>query len=232
MPKDHAFVNTKDERVPQVHRHQLNPNVAGISFCTRAAISEIISRQPKEPFALLVPASDKTKIESIPSLIVKGPVETIVCDSATGAMYKRQVLLVQAFDNIKYAPEKPKYVATFTTMCEMVAEVHLKLVTKEVASFFREKALDAFRAKIHDQFPAKAVQGMQIYAFRTLNEGGSNGQTYMFQAMVKINEGNRKSMLQHSGIGDVLIRDFVPKGKTSHSFRNIGQLTGSTNQRF
>lgn len=214
LPRDHAFCNSKQERIPQVHRHQLNNNVSGISFCTRSSISEILQRQPKEPFALLVPASDKSKVEAIGGLIVKGPYETIVCDSGSGGMYKRQVLLVQTFDNISFSPEKPKYVATLTKMCELVLEAHVKLLTKDSIAFFKEKALDAFRAKANDQFPQKDISGIQIYAFRALTEGGSQGPIFMFQAMCKVNQENRKSILRHSGLGDLLVRDFVPKGES------------------
>eukprot|EP00438_Fugacium_kawagutii_P023608 Skav205964 [mRNA] locus=scaffold442:468626:473248:+ [translate_table: standard] len=213
LPEDHGFYCDKT-RMKHIHRHQLNSNVAGICFCTKSAIPEILQRDPKEPWALLIPTNDKFKLDPGWHLKASEPIETIVADSCTGAVYKRQVTMLQKGDSVKFSLPTPSYSATLTVMCELVLELHVKLVSKEVATLFADKPLDAFRSKVAEQFSHVTVAANQIYGIRTLREGGPTSPVFAFQALCKISGNQRKSMLEHSGTGDLIARDFVNKGET------------------
>ena len=78
LPDDHPFHDEKKTRIQQVQRHALNANNHGIAFCTRAMIAELVQKKPKQPFALIVPSSDKLTVDSAWGLVASEPKEIIV----------------------------------------------------------------------------------------------------------------------------------------------------------
>ena len=94
LPEDHPLHDEKKLRPPQVHRHALNANNHGIAFGTRAMIAELVQKKPKQPFALIVPASDNLNIEPAWGLEASEPKEIIVQDKAVGSVYKRQIVML------------------------------------------------------------------------------------------------------------------------------------------
>ena len=107
LPNDHPFHDSHDQRIQQVHRHALNANNNGISFCTRAAVQDILMKQPKQPFALVVPASDKIAFQPPQGAKASDPQEIIVQDGTSGTVYKRQILLIQTDNQVQVKLPKP-----------------------------------------------------------------------------------------------------------------------------
>ena len=214
LPADHPICDDKNVRLSQHHRHQLGSNLGGVAFVTKAMIPEVMTQQPKSPFALLLPASDKLVIDSSLKLNVSGPHEVIVEDSSSGAIYKRQVMLVQSGTGVSFKRDKPAYTAKLTEMSEIVLEIDIRLAHKDTISGFHEKPLEAFRTKVIDQFPAKITKNLNVYGFKHFKENLKKDQGEFFQAMCKIPTVDRKAFLERSGVGEICARDFVPKGGT------------------
>ncbi len=212
LPADHPICDDKNAKLLQHHRHQLGSNLGGVAFVTKAMISEVMTQQPKSPFALLLPASEKLVIDPSFKLNVSGPHEVIVEDSSSGAIYKRQVILAQSGKGVCFKREKPAYTAKLTEMSEIVLEIDIRLAHKDTISGFLEKPLEAFRTKVIDQFPAKITKNLNVYGFKHFKENPKKDQVEFFQAMCKIPTVDRIAFLERSGVGEICARDFVPKG--------------------
>ena len=211
LPKDHPIHDAKGVRLAQHHRHQLGSNLGGVAFITKAMIPEVVAQLPKKPFALLLPASDKLVIDSF-QLQASGPFEVIVEDPSSGATYKRQVMLAQVGSEVSFKLAKPTYAATLTEMSEIVLEIDARLALKDTIASFQEKALEAFKAKVVEQFPSKTTKNLNVYGFKHFKENSKKNQSEFYQAMCKIPTSERKAFLERSGIGEICARDFVPKG--------------------
>ena len=213
LPKDHPFVLSDGKPASQVHRQKMGPNMGGIAFGTRSCITEIMKMPPKEPAAILLPVSEKeSKIDVIPQPKIQGPFEVVVEDSSTGAIYKRQVQLVEISQGISYVLPKPEYEAKLSEVREVVLEIDTRLVTKEVANSLQEKPIDVFRSKILDQFPPSAFKSSNLYGYRRFVPKMSVEDHCIHQIMCKLPLAARKSVLERSGVGIMTVRDFVPRG--------------------
>ena len=153
LPDQHCFMTEKGDRLPQVHRHQLNSNVAGVAFCTKASLPEILARNPRSPFALLLPANDRLKIDANLGVSLSLSVETIVHDKEAEMTYKRQVVIAQKAKEVIFKLPEAVYKATLTEHKELVFEVHSNLMSAEAFQSFREKPAEMFRHKANEQFP-------------------------------------------------------------------------------
>ena len=212
LPSDHPIHDAKGYRLTQHHRHQLGTNLGGVAFITKSMIPEVVAQHPKKPFALLLPASDKLVIDPSFQLTASGPFEVVVEDPSSGNIYKRQVMLAQVGAGILFKREKPTYSATLTEMSEIVLEIDARLAQKDTIVAFQEKPLEAFKAKVVEQFPSKSTKNLNVYGFKHFRENSKRDQTEFFQAMCKIPTSDRKQFLERSGIGEICARDFVPKG--------------------
>lgn len=212
LPTDHPIHDGKGTRLDQHHRHQLGTNLGGVAFTTRSMIPEVIGQQPKKPFALLVPASDKLNLDPSFNLHVTGPHEIIVEDTSSGSTYKRQVMMAQIGKEISFKLAKPTYTAVLVEMSEIVLEIDARLALKETISSFKDKPLESFKAKVIDQFPSKTTKNLNVYGFKHFKENLKKDQSEFYQAMCKIPTSERKAFLERSGIGEICARDFVPKG--------------------
>ena len=212
LPKDHPIHDSQKNRLQQAHRHQLNPNLGGVAFCTKSTVNEILGKKPKQPFALILPANDKLHFDESLKLKVHQPQEITVEDGASGAVYKRQVVVAFQGDDIVFELPKPSYKGTLTEKSEIVLEVHSALLSKEAIVAFRDKPHETIKSKVADQFPAKTTDHINIYGIKTFQEG-SDHDKFKIQAMCKIEKTLRPSFLEASGAGDIIARDFIPKGE-------------------
>ncbi len=211
LPSDHPFHDSHDQRIEQVHRHALNANNNGISFCTRAAIPDILSKLPKQPFALVVPASDKIDFQPPPGATASKPQEIIVQDGSTGMTYKRQVLLVQTDNQVQVKLPKPGISATLTEKHEVVLEAHTNLLPKDSFHAVGDRHLEIIKTRAYEQFPALQREKTNIYGFRKFQDPANKEKTTL-QAMTKVTKETRIAMLESSGVGDIFVRDFISKG--------------------
>lgn len=212
LPKDHPIHDGKGTRLVQHHRHQLGANLGGVAFSTKSMIPEVIAQNPKKPFALLIPASDKLSFDPSYQLQVSGPFEVIVEDSSSCSTYKRQVMMAQVGNEITFKLAKPTYTAVLVEMSEIVLEIDARIALKETIASFQDKPLESFKAKVVEQFPSKTTKNLNVYGFKHFKENPKKDQSEFFQAMCKIPTTERKAFLERSGIGEICARDFVPKG--------------------
>ena len=213
LPKDHPFVLSNGNPAEQVHRQKIGPNMGGISFGTKSCIPEIMKNPPKIPAAVLLPMTEKeTKIDVIPQPKMQGPFEVVVEDSSTGAIYKRQVLLIEISQGISYVLPKPGYEAKLSEVREVVLEIDTRLCTKEVANMLQDKAIECFKSKISEQFPQSAFKSSNLYGYRRFVPKNIGDDHCVHQIMCKLPLPMRKSVLERSGVGIITVRDFVPRG--------------------
>ena len=210
LPKDHPIHDNKHSRLQQIHRHQRNQNVGGVAFCTKSNVSEILAKKPKQPFALILPANDKLHFDESLRLKTMPPKEIVVEDGATGAIYKRQIVVVYQGEDILFEFPKPSYKGTLTEKSEIVLEIHSSLVSKESLHSLRDRMHETIKNKVIEQFPSKATEHINIYSIRRLPEA-KEPEKFKIQAMCKIDKSLRASFLEASGAGDVIARDFIPK---------------------
>ena len=213
LPKDHPFVLEDGKPAFQVHRQKMGPNMGGVAFATRSCIPEIIKASPKEPAAIILPMTEKeVKIDMIVQPKIQGPYEVVVEDSSTGAVYKRQVQLVEITQGIKYVLPKPEYEAKLSEVREIVLEIDTRLVSKDLVTSLQEKPVEIFRSKIHDQFPPNTFKSSNLYGYRKFTPKSSNEDHCIHQIMCKLPLAARQIVLGRSGVGIMTVRDFVPRG--------------------
>ena len=210
LAKDHPFVNSGGKSLSQVHKQQLNSNTGGIAFATRPAATDLVKVVPTEPAAILVPASDKPLHPSILPSQISGPFEVVVEDANTGAIYKRQTMLIQIKPLVKYQLASPVYNAKLDDIKEIVLEVDSRL---NKAQF--EKPLDTFKKFIDEQFPAEVFQGVNIYGYRKFTPNGAEQNHCVHQVMCKLPVQKRTAAIERSLLGPIAVRDFIPKGERS-----------------
>ena len=212
LPEDHPFHDEKKVRLQHVHRHALNANNHGVAFCTRAMIAELVQKKPKQPFALIVPASDKLSIEPSWGLVASEPKEIIVQDKAVGTVYKRQIVMLHSGNKVNFELPQPGYKGTLTEKKELVLEVYSHLVSKESLQSFIDKPLETLKVRAFDQFQSLASEHANIYGFKKTGDS-SKSDRFVLHAMCKVSKEARSKILEMSGAGDIVVRDFIPRGE-------------------
>ena len=212
LPEDHHFKDGKDKQVAQLHRHQITANTAGIAFATKSCVVDIFGHSPPKQTALLLPNSEKLHFPQMPNLKVTGPFEIVVRDQGLNSIYKRQVLLVQAADEIQFQLPKAAYSATTTEFKELVVEIDERLISKDLSAAIVAKPLETIKAKLLEQIPPLASKSLSVFGFRPVKMQSSKDTHRVFQAICKIQADQRIMCLERSGAGDAFIRDFIPKG--------------------
>ncbi len=211
LPEDHPFHDPHDHRIRQVHRHALNANNNGIAFCTRAAVNEILTKQPKQPFALVVPVSDKVAWQPPQGANASQPLELIVQDRLSDATYKRQVIIVQTDKQVQVKMPKPGFTTTLTEKHEVVLEMFSMLLPKELQNHSNDRHPSLLKSRAIDQFPILQRENINIYGFRKFQDQ-VHKERVTLQAMCKVTKEARILMLETSGAGDVFVRDYISKG--------------------
>lgn len=194
----------------QVHRLQLNANVSGVAFATKSQVPKAMQLKPKKPFAFLLPSSEKLKFDDL-GLHVSSPIELVVRDTTTGAIYKRQACIVTSDTTIQYKLPSPQYSATVTVLKEIVLEAHKSSLTKDAFNAFCERPHDMFRQKLREQYSQHVVEGLQLYGFRKVMEQNSKTEVRAFQILTKVSVENRTKLINLSGASDLFARDFLDR---------------------
>lgn len=212
MPNDHHFHYKNGDQITQLHRQQLNENATGIAFATKSHVATVFSSVTSQKIGLLIPASDKPFFDEVPKISITGPFEVVVQDAALGTIYKRQTLLIQHGDQIVFELPKPSYTANPPALTELVLEIDERMISKEVAGSLREKPLDFFKKRFIEQLPSISGKQLHIYAFRAIRAEHHNATHQIFQTMTKVTCDKRSQCIERSGIAELFIRDFIPKG--------------------
>ena len=163
--------------------------------------------EPKEPCALLLPMIDPTDpLAKLSNL--SGPCEVIVFDPALNQEYKRQVHLLVITPEVHFALPAPAITLTLAAVCEIVLECDARLTTKDVFQSFYDNPLARFKVQL------KAIWGhAAIYGYRAVQEHSKERHDVIHQCLLKVQQKHRIPLLSASGTGDLVVRDFIPKGE-------------------
>ena len=191
LPEDHHFKDKKGIRISQIHRQQISAKTAGVAFATKSNVVEIFALSPPKETALLIPNNDKVAFPQLHQISISGPYEIVVRDKSLNSIYKRQVLVVQAADEIVFELPKAAYTAVTTEFKELVIEIDERLVSKDLAATIAAKPLDTFKAKLIEQIPSIASKSVGVFGFRLLKAQSNNDHHRVFQAICKIHADQR-----------------------------------------
>ena len=188
---------------------QLGAQNGGLAFVTKHSLQQAIAVLPSKPTALLLPNSDKLDLKAIDDKFqVAKPIEVVVSDPLSNAVFKRQVVVIQITPTVKMTEPKPTYTGKLADVCEIVLELDPRFTTKDFVSN-ATSVIEVMKTKAIDQFGSQLPKPFNLYAHRVVK---IDKELSLHQAMVKIPASARSELLQKSGCGELLVRDFIPKG--------------------
>eukprot|EP00438_Fugacium_kawagutii_P017136 Skav217499 [mRNA] locus=scaffold1908:190856:205440:- [translate_table: standard] len=212
LPDNHPIVDQAGNRLFQIIRQQLSNNQPGVAFATKSSLQDLLGKKPKSASAILLPVVDRGFFQKFsPPPQVSGPYELTVEDKAAGCAYKRQVLIVTIADKVECRFGESSCKATLAEMRELVFEVDSRLVSKDVLAQLKNQPSDTIRTLIHDQFMSSALQNITSFGFKKWPKPND---AFVVQIIGKIAAAARPNLLEFSGCGDVLVRDFIAKGES------------------
>ena len=212
LQTDHPFVSKDKVPLPFVQKQQLSTNRGGIAFVSKGNLKQATEIVPKEPCALLLPIIDPTDpLAKMPNL--SGPFEVIVFDPALNQEYKRQVHLVIVTPEVQFLLPTPSITLTLAAVCEIVLECDARLTTKDVFQSFYDNPLGKFKVLLKEVCSDPIWNHAAIYGYRVIQEHAKDKRDVVHQCLLKVQQKHRTPLLAASGTGDLVARDFIPKGE-------------------
>lgn len=212
LQADHPFVGKDKTPVPFVQKQQLSTNRGGIAFVSKGNLQSAKEVQPKESCALLLPLIDPTdplaKLQNM-----SGPFEVIVFDPALNHEYKRQVHLLVITPEVNFVLPTPAITLTLAAVCEIVLECDARLTSKDVFHAFYDNPLAKFKIHLKEAYSDPIWNHAAIYGYRVIQEHTKDKHDVVHQCLLKIQEKHRIPLLAASGNGELIVRDFIPKGE-------------------
>lgn len=209
LQSDHPFVSKDKSSLPFVQKQQLSTNRGGIAFVSKGNIQQAREVVPKEPCALLLDPGDP--LAKLPNL--SGPFEVIVFDPALNQEYKRQVHLLVIKPEVHFTLPTPAITLTLAAVCEIVLECDARLTSKDVFQSFYDNPLAKFKAQLKEVCPDPIWGHAAIYGYRAVQEHTKEKNDVVHQCLLKVQQKHRVTLLSASGTGDLVVRDFTPKGE-------------------
>lgn len=115
-------------------------------FCTKGNVQEVLRKQKRTASALLVPNGDPSAFKHLVlPPVIQGPFEIVAQDQTASTMHKRQVLLIQLFEQVRYSPPQPTYAATLAEVAELVLELDTRIMTKETVQMAGNKTHNLYK---------------------------------------------------------------------------------------
>ena len=212
LQTDHPFVGKDKAPLPFVQKQQLSTNRGGIAFVSKGNLQQAKEVVPKEPCALLLPIVDPTDpLAKMPNLT--GPFEVIVFDTALNQEYKRQVHLLVITPEVHFSLPTPSITMTLAAVCEIVLECDARLTTKETFQAFYDNPLGRFKTMLKEACSDPIWNHAAIYGYRVVQEHAKDKHDLIHQCLLKVQQKHRVPLLAASGNGDLIVRDFIPKGQ-------------------
>eukprot|EP00438_Fugacium_kawagutii_P011173 Skav227747 [mRNA] locus=scaffold3513:469499:474031:- [translate_table: standard] len=212
LPDNHPIVDKEGKRLFQITRQQMCNNHSGVAFATKSNLPDLLSKKPKGASAILIPVIDRSYFHRFsPQPQVSGPFELTVEDKIAGSAYKRQVLVVTIAQQVECRFEESSYKATLVELRELVFEVDSRLVSKDTLTLLKNQPSDTIRTLIHDQFMSNTLQNITLFGFKKWPKPND---AFLVQIIGKVAATARPTLLEFSGCGDVLVRDFISKGES------------------
>ena len=214
LPPNHQWFIKGGDRISQVKVLQLGPQVGGVAFATKHAISQHLQFQPVKPTLLLLPGLKEGAKYDEPFANKLLQPQQIVVQEPSGKQYKRIVIPLALHGDFEFKmTDHPKAASVATSnFAELVVELHSGVANPQTLEQIKEHPLEFFRKHVASlQVPIKEIS---IYSYRTVK---SDDHT-IHQALMKVPEAVRKTLLTSSGLKDVFVRQFIHNGEsTDHS---------------
>ena len=212
LQADHPFVGKDKTPLPFVQKQQLSTNRGGVAFVSKGNLQSAREIQPKEPCALLLPLIDSTdplaKLQHL-----SGPFEVIVFDPALNHEYKRQVHLLVITPEVNFVLPTPAITLTLAAVCEIVLECDARLASKDVFQAFYDNPLAKFKLHLKEVCSDPIWNHAAIYGYRVIQEHTKDKRDVVHQCLLKVQQKHRTPLLAASGTGELVVRDFIPKGE-------------------
>ena len=142
-----------------------------------------------------------------------GPYEVIVFDPALNQEYKRQVHLVVVTPEVQFSLPTPSITLTLAAVCEIVLECDARLTTKDVFQSFYDNPLGKFKTLLKEVCSDPIWNHAAIYGYHVIQEHAKDKRDVVHQCLLKVQQKHRTPLLAASGTGDLVVRDFIPKGE-------------------
>ena len=214
LPSTHPWFFKGASRAGQVKILQLGPQVGGVAFATKHAIQQHLQYQPTKPTLLLLPGlkDGANYDDSFKGKLL--PPQQIIVQEPSGKQYKR-IVIPYAFHgdfDFKVSDQSKAASVEVSNFAELVIEVHSGIATPPALEQIKEHPLEFFRKHVASlQVPIKELS---IYSYRNLKSQENS----IHQALMKVPESIRKTLLISSGLHDVFIRQYIHQGDaTDHS---------------
>ena len=211
LQSDHPFVDKNKTPVPFVQKQQLSTNKGGIAFVSKGNLQQAKEVVPKEPCALLLPMIDP--MDALGKLAnLTGPFEVIVFDPAMNQEYKRQVHLLVITPEVTFKLPTPSITLTLAAVSEIVLECDARLTSKDTFNAFYDNPLAKFKIHLKEVCSDPIWGHAAIYGYRVIQEHSKEKHDVVHQCLLKVQQTHRTPLLAASGTGELIVRDFVPKG--------------------
>ena len=211
LQSDHPFVDKNKTPVPFVQKQQLSTNKGGIAFVSKGNLQQATEVVPKEPCALLLPMIDP--MDALGKLAnLSGPFEVIVFDPAMNQEYKRQVHLLVITPEVTFKLPTPSITLTLAAVSEIVLECDARLTSKDTFNAFYDNPLAKFKIHLKEVCSDPIWGHAAIYGYRVIQELSKEKHDVVHQCLLKVQQTHRTPLLAASGTGELIVRDFVPKG--------------------
>ena len=207
------FINKDDVALTQTHRLQLGPSRGGIVLSTKAHLAEISKIVGSADLAILIPATDAGALPHITKRL-EGPFEVSLNDTKAQTAYKRLVHMIVLSGSVRFQLPKAKIKVKTPSIAEIVLEIDSRLVTKADFDRLKDSPIASFRHLVQQVAP-QIDTSFVLYGYRLSNHPGAAKQESQMQCVLKAPLLCRKALLEASGTTELLVRDYMEKGKST-----------------
>ena len=222
------FVNKDDASLKQSHHLQLGPGRGGIVLSTKVHLAEISKIPVSADLAILIPATDAGALPHVAKRL-EGPFEVSLTDTKAQTAYKRLVHMIVLSGSVRFQLPKAKFKVTTPSIAELVLEIDSRLVMKADFDRMKESPIASFRQLVQQVAP-HIDTGFVLYGYRLSNHPGATKQEAQMQCVLKAPLLGRKALLESSGTTELLVRDYMDKGKGTDDTTVLPRFWGSNPQ--
>ena len=225
LAEDHPFVSEQQKKLNQVHRLQISANTGGLVLTTKQHLQELSQTRCKQPLAAIIPAIDSNG--KGPDITSQGPYEVVLRDPNAGQSYKRLVSLVVFAGKVSYHLHSPAHSFTTAAVSELVVEIDSRLVPKDDFESYKNAAAFNIKKLFFELLPSSSGH-VTFFSFRhNMHPSASKGDIQL-QCIVKLPTTLRGQVLELSGKGGILTRDFLDKGTQSSDVSILPRFAPAT----
>ena len=207
------FIGSDKKPLQQTHRLQLTAARGGAVMTTKSNVAEVLKSPVQGDLVAILPAGENGHLKHIVDRL-EGPFEIALNDPLANLSYKRLIHMLVIKGKITFQLPEPVVKLTTPAICELVLEIDCRLVSRQEFERIRDNPVLAFKAMLADIDESTADQAV-LYGFRQIRYPGGQHPDQMLQIIAKVPYAQRSKILEASGGGSLLTRDFLEKGKGS-----------------